>query len=43
MAWRDTYTDNIVKMLMTSQQTRPDQFITCVHRMQLHYAPIADK
>ena len=41
--WRETYMDNIAKMLLSSQQTKPDQFITCVHRLHLHFPPIADK
>ena len=41
--WRETYMDNIAKMLLSGQQTKPDQFITCVHRLHLHFPPIADK
>ena len=41
--WREEYESNISKMMTSVQQTKPDQFVTCVQRVQLHYAPIVDK
>ena len=41
--WLETYMDNVNKMLLSIQATQPDQFIVCVHRMQMHYKPIADR
>ena len=41
--WLEVYIDNIVKMLLGLQGAKPDQFIICVHKMQQHYGPVADK
>ena len=35
-----TYVSNLMTNL---HQSRPDNFITCVHRMQKHYSPIAER
>ena len=37
------YHDYIHKVLSSLQQGKPDQFINCVHRIQLHYPPMADR
>ncbi len=41
--WRAKYVENIVKMLAGRQVARPDAFITCLHKMALHYPQIIDK
>lgn len=41
--WRDEYVDNLGKMLLAFQQSKPDRFVSCVYRLQLHYPPIADR
>lgn len=41
--WLEVYTDNITKMLFGLHGAKPDQFVTCVHKMQQHYGPISDK
>ena len=41
--WRESFMTNIAKMLTPAQTGQPDLFITCVHRMQIHYPPIADR
>ena len=35
--------DHVINMLMSINQSKPDNFVTCVLRMQRHYAPIADR
>ena len=41
--WLTQYQENISNMLLSFQETKPDRFICCVHRMQLHYPAIADR
>ena len=41
--WRDGYIDNISKMLLGLQGAKPDQFINCVYKMQIHYKPLGDR
>ena len=41
--WRTAYIDNISKMLLSIQNTKPDILITCVHKMQLYHKAVADR
>ena len=41
--WQDGYVGNMVKMLLSIQTAKPDVFITCVYKMQLHHPPVIDK
>ena|SRR6218665_1678778 len=43
--WVDQYIENVSSMMMRliDEKRRLDNFITCVHRMQLHYPPISDR
>lgn len=43
--WLDQYMENVSSMMMRliDEKRKLDNFITCVHRMQLHYPPISDR
>ena len=41
--WKDTYLNNISKMLFGLQSAKPDQFINCVYKMQSHYKLLASR
>ena len=41
--WKEEYMDNIVKMLSSIKGNKPDQFVSCIHKMQGHHPPMADR
>jgi hypothetical protein len=41
--WQNKYADNVDKLLQGFLDNRLDSLLTCVHRMSLHYAPIAER
>jgi hypothetical protein len=41
--WLTQYKDNVSHMLLSFHESKPDSFITCVHRMQQHYPAIVDR
>lgn len=38
-----SFHDYVVNVMNSLQQSNPANFILCIHRMQLHYSPIADR
>lgn len=38
-----TFHDYIVNLMNSLQQSNPGNFLLCIHRMHLHYPPIADR
>ena len=41
--WRESYMEDVAKMMSGIQASKPAQFITCVYMMQSHYKDVADK
>lgn len=38
-----TFHDYVVNLMNSLQQSNPGNFLLCIHRMHLHYPPIADR
>ena len=43
LEWQEKYLENISSLLLGFQELKPDAFLTCVHRLSLHYPPIVKR